>query len=61
MVVLVVVGATGESGEEVVLSSVVVVVVELGIELSSLAQPARVRRLAAANREGISVFIELLE
>jgi hypothetical protein len=51
-------GATGDMGEDVVLSSLVVVVVELGMELSSLAQPARASRQVVARRAGIRFFIE---
>jgi hypothetical protein len=55
---VVVLGATGDMGEEVVLSSLVLVVVVLGMELSSLAQPARARREVVARRAGIRFFIE---
>jgi hypothetical protein len=52
-------GATGERGEaEVVVSSVVVVVLEeVGIESSLLAQPASRHRPAAARDERIRCFI----
>jgi hypothetical protein len=52
-------GATGDIGEEVVLSSLdVVVVEELGISLLSLAQPARVKIPAAAMEERMRFFIK---
>lgn len=51
-------GATGESGDDVVDSSVVVVVDELGMELSSPAQPVSPDSPATANKERIRVFMK---
>ena len=60
VVVLLLLGATGDRGEEVVLSSDVVVVVELGMLLSSLAQPASVSTPAAAIEERIRFLITII-
>jgi hypothetical protein len=49
-------GATGDIGEEVVDSSVVVVV-ELGMELSSLAQPASALRATTVREERSRFFM----
>jgi len=55
--VLALLGATGDKGEEVVLSSVVVVV-ELGMEeVSSLAQPTSANRPEAAREARKRFFI----
>ncbi len=50
-------GATGDMGDDVVDSSVVVVVDELGMELSSLAQPASAPKATRDTRERSRFFM----
>ncbi len=57
VVVVLLAGATGDRGAEVVLSSVVLVVVDEGMELESLEHAARASRLAAARMAGIGFFM----
>jgi hypothetical protein len=56
--VLLLAGATGVMGEDVVLSSVVLVVVDEGMEVESLEHAARANRLEAASTAGIRFFIK---